>query len=239
MGSKSTRNYQRKVKKYFNSSLLIASHQPFTLSEDTNFGGVISANVCSVEANSRRATTCRNTRISPEASFNISNAEDVSVSTNSSPNFTDQLRDWAVDNRITQSAVTDLLKLLNQQGGNFSKLPLDARTLLRTPKKTIIRPIGGGQYAHIGLEKGLKAVIGLYGIPKGSYVSLQFNVDGIPLTKSTGLQLWPILCFVENLPESRPFAVAIFCGAKKPSSQIEYLNEFVSECLKLCTEGIN
>ena len=39
---------------------------------------------------------------------------------------------------------------------------------------------------------------------------LQFNIDGLPLYKSSSGQIWPILATIENLTYNKPFTVALF-----------------------------
>ena len=64
---------------------------------------------------------------------------------------------------------------------------------------------------------------------------LSINIDGVPLFKSSGIQLWPILCSVRQF---EPFVVAVFCGDAKPNSVQEYLSDYVSELANLQQNGI-
>lgn len=43
---------------------------------------------------------------------------------------------------------------------------------------------------------------------------------------STNVQLWPILCNVQNF---EPFIVAVFCGNRKPDPVEEYMDDLLSE----------
>ena len=52
--------------------------------------------------------------------------------------------------------------------------------------------------------------------------------------KSSGTQLWPILCMVEN---STPFIVSIFCGGHKPTSVADFLIDFLNEYRQLSENG--
>ena len=65
---------------------------------------------------------------------------------------------------------------------------------------------------------------------------LSINIDGVPLFKSSGIQLWPILCSVRQF---EPFVVAVFCGDAKPNSVQEYISEYVSELANLQQNGIH
>ena len=64
---------------------------------------------------------------------------------------------------------------------------------------------------------------------------LTVNIDGIPLFKSSKTQFWPILGLFGKL---RVFIIAPFCGSMKPNSVTDYLEEFLTEIMKLKEEGI-
>ena len=66
-------------------------------------------------------------------------------------------------------------------------------------------------------------------------IQYQINVDGLPLFRSSGIQLWPILGRVVGV--NFPFLIGAFCGASKPGSIGEFLHEFVSEALTLSDVG--
>ena len=66
-------------------------------------------------------------------------------------------------------------------------------------------------------------------------IELVVNIDGLPLFKSSSVQIWPILCRFSKLP---PFSVAIFCGNAKPSSEEELLEDFLEELTSLCLSGV-
>lgn len=59
-------------------------------------------------------------------------------------------------------------------------------------------------------------------------LKLQVNVDGLPLFKSSKVQLWPVLGHFVNLT-SAPFVIGIYCGDKKPTNSNEFLSPFVNE----------
>jgi hypothetical protein len=68
-------------------------------------------------------------------------------------------------------------------------------------------------------------------------INLQFNIDGIPIKKSTGDQFWPILCKLTDLHSSQPFPIGIFYGQTKPKDT-EFLKYFVSDINSLSESGI-
>lgn len=62
----------------------------------------------------------------------------------------EDIRDWAVKHNISNMALSNLLKIFNKVLPH--KMPLDARTLLKTNKFEIcITEIGTGHYWHNGL----------------------------------------------------------------------------------------
>lgn len=57
---------------------------------------------------------------------------------------------------------------------------------------------------------------------------LDFNIDGLPIHKSTKQNFWPILCKISNYPKEPPFIVALYCGPAKPPLN-EFFEDFVVE----------
>ncbi|KAG5869261.1 hypothetical protein JTB14_013884 [Gonioctena quinquepunctata] len=67
--------------------------------------------------------------------------------------------------------------------------------------------------------------------------TLDFNVDGLPIHKSTKESFWPILCEIAEYPNESPFPVAIFSGPCKPPLNL-YFNEFMLELKSYSDDGI-
>lgn len=133
---------------------------------------------------------------------------------------------------------TSLLQGLNKYPRDT--LPNDARTLLNTPKNSIITPMGSGLYSHYGLQKGLinqLKWLELRKIPRDFHLHL--NIDGLPLSKSSTSQVWPILVKFVNYPGASlsPFLVGIVHGNNKPDNVNLYLESTISEYLELNNEG--
>ena len=145
----------------------------------------------------------------------------------------EKLAEWAKQFKIPMNATSALLAILHDDHPN---LPKDARTLLATQVYTDIKIVAGGEYYHFGVEPGLVAYV--RSTPDASEtVSVQINIDGLPIFKSTGAQLWPILGMVENQCRKSPFVIGIFCGDSKPTSAAEFLKQFVDECYELQSQG--
>lgn len=151
----------------------------------------------------------------------------------------DDLALWAVTNRITQSSFTNLLRILKP---HHPDLPRDSRTLLPTSTGYIdkVKQIGGGAYYHFGVHiavtNKLKSVE-CSEIDNINKLSLQINIDGLPLFKSTGGQFWPILAIIDELPRKEPFIIGLFYGESKPKDVNEFFSDFVDDLLSVQKSG--
>lgn len=145
---------------------------------------------------------------------------------------------WAITYQLRQNALTSLLHGLKKYG--HDDLPSDARTLLHTQKKTTVSSVGSGLYSHYGLKKGLLDQLKCFDpnkIPKD--IALHLNIDGLPLSKSSPSQVWPILVKIVNYPYATcdPFAVGIFHGNRKPEDVNLFLEPTIMEYLELSNTG--
>ncbi|XP_049517381.1 uncharacterized protein LOC125943071 [Dermacentor silvarum] len=172
----------------------------------------------------------------PEPTFDLATAESSSVPTD----FAEQLRSWAIKENVTHTAVTSLLKILKTSRFDPSSLPSDARTLLSTPRGTQRAPaltaMAPGQYCHFGLQCCLENALS-EACFTGSRITLLFNIDGLPISKSSTMQLWPIQCMIGEHGRV-PFIVGIFAGPSKPVSANDYLSPLVSELQQLLLHGM-
>lgn len=146
--------------------------------------------------------------------------------------ITDSLAQWAVDFGITNGAVNALLSILKTK---FPELPNDARTLKNTPRSNICTKMGNGTYVHYGLKDGLTDYLLNEKTPEEQVISLDFNIDGLPLAKSSNLQVWPILCNV--VATKYIFFVGLYSGNSKPNSSNSFLRKFVTELNELTEIG--
>ncbi|KAG9272098.1 hypothetical protein AMEX_G13048 [Astyanax mexicanus] len=157
---------------------------------------------------------------------------DSEASENECTTLQDNLAVWATEHNISHAALNDLLKLLSK---HHTSLPKDARTLLGTTRSILVQEKAGGQYHHFGVLNSINGIldenIGL--LSENTQVNLQVNIDGLPLFKSSGTQLWPILAMVQNFPHCEPVIIGLFCGTKKPNNLDEFLEEFVAEIVDL------
>lgn len=157
-------------------------------------------------------------------------------------NVVNELKTWAINHNITHCALKDLLLILkNQPELKEINIPKDPRTLLNTPKHLDIKNINSsGTYFHFGIEKGLNNLfkdVKNTNIP--DIIEVAINIDGLPISKSSSSQLYPIICIITNvkiIPSI--FCIGIFHGYDKPSDFNIFLEDFVNEAINLTINGL-
>jgi len=151
---------------------------------------------------------------------------------------------WKIRDNVTQTALGNLLKILRLW---FPDLPVDPRTVMQANKQPVVpvKQIGGGSYCHIGIERGIHNLLSVgVGDSGCQTIKLQLNIDGLPLFKSSNVQLWPILGLIDNyadlVPCAKrvPFVIGMYHGTSKPTHVSEYLQDVVTEAKKLQEEGL-
>ena len=101
-----------------------------------------------------------------------------------------------------------------------------------------IKAIPGGNYYHFGLKNQLLAQLAR--IPELlslNTLSIQVNIDGLPLFKSTNGSFLPILGKILNFKSAKPFVIGMFFGNSKPESAEVFLEDFVDEMEGLDHKG--
>lgn len=151
-----------------------------------------------------------------------------------------QLKHWAtIQHKVPHNAVDSLLKILTPL---CPSLPKDSRTLLKTPINIEVTTLDTGEMVYMGILSQIQKQLKLNIVPSNSEdreIKISFNIDGLPLFKSSNTQLWPVLGLLKNHCDCRPFVVALFCGSSKPSPLNIFLKPFVEELVKLLDDGFN
>lgn len=147
------------------------------------------------------------------------------------------LASWAVEYNIPHNAVNGLLKGLKKHEC-FNYLPADCRTILKTPSSASkhIRKVEPGLYHHFGLANGIKL-----NLPSNvDEVKIAIGIDGLPISKSSSNQFWPILAYikVESPLPKQVFLVGLYYGTEKPHCSNDFLLDFVEEAKELTSNGI-
>lgn len=148
----------------------------------------------------------------------------------------EKLNLWAVEHKVQHATLTSLLKIFKDEGYN---LPNDGKTLLKTPRCTQIYQKSGGDYYHYGLGNGIIDILSQYSnLMLQNPIAININVDGLPISKSSKSQLWPILAQI--VAEGPPiiFIIGIYHGNNKPTTDNHFLQQFITEFKQLNTTGI-
>ncbi|XP_066592983.1 uncharacterized protein [Prorops nasuta] len=143
---------------------------------------------------------------------------------------------WADKHHVQGKTLTSLLKILREEGHH--DLPKDGRSLMRTPRTIIVTKRSGGDYFHYGLLQGiLDQLYQLDEMIQTDTIFINVNIDGLPLTKSSKSQLWPILVQIVHIQLKIPFIIGAFHGFKKPNAENHFLIPIVDEYKELNTSG--
>lgn len=176
-----------------------------------------------------------------DSSSNESDTDDCDILLNvpeicdNESQFKDELIFWAVMNKIKHNALDDLLVILRKQtcGQN---LPKTARTLLSTPRNSLIRSVNPGYYCHFGIRSGLTEVLEVeQNKIKDFNISINISTDGLPLSNSSTSELWPIMGSIVH--SSVVFLIGVYHGYSKPENANEFLQEFFVEITDLINNG--
>lgn len=120
----------------------------------------------------------------------LTDTEDDEENNEHKEDFSQFLRNWAIEYNITHTSLNKLLKEMRRR--RYGNLPSDCRTLLRTQPKFDIVSLPPGQYAHIGLKRAIVHYLqGCKEIPKN--IHLDYNIDGVPISRSSTNSFWLIL----------------------------------------------
>ncbi|KAF0712602.1 DUF4806 domain-containing protein, partial [Aphis craccivora] len=153
-----------------------------------------------------------------------------------SENIKNFIASWAIQYKIPHNALSGLLSGLKKHDC-FQSLPIDARTVLCTPKQIskTIRTMKPGIYHHFGLVSGIIK----YAPENLLELKIAVGIDGLPLSKSSGNQFWPILAYIITpFLTKKVFPIGIYYGQSKPEDSYEFLSEFVTEAEELIANGI-
>lgn len=148
-----------------------------------------------------------------------------------------ELRKWVGEHNITLRALTALLAIL-RSNFNDGTIPKDARTVMRTPTTLAVTQLNeeGAEYWHQGLDSCLRGQF--HNLCAPETISLNINIDGLPLFNSATKCFWPILANVQEHPEIAPMAIGVFYGETKPDNAEIFFRPFVNECKEMLQNGL-
>lgn len=87
----------------------------------------------------------------------------------------------------------------------------------------------GGAIAYLSIYNNLKYCLKEKLITfknKVNDISIQVGIDGIPLFKSSPVNLWPILFTIKNVSFRKPLPIAVFAGIGNPNFE-QFCNSLV------------
>lgn len=120
---------------------------------------------------------------------------EVTQTATDQPNLRTKIRNWASQYKISKNAIDKLLAVLVSSG--IQTVPKNHRTLQKTPTNIEIKNVAGGLYWYNGLGKCLRQIFS--NIDKDIEISLNINMDGLPLFKSSTTTFWPILAAIHGM----------------------------------------
>jgi len=148
---------------------------------------------------------------------------------------------WAVNFKINHNALDGLLVILKKIP-MLSKLPKDSRSILDTRKinetQQCLTTINPGLYYHFGLRSAILEHFKSISTNNIDVIKIVIGIDGLPISKSSASQLWPILGYI-RLFKNSVFPIGIYWGHEKPEDSNSYLKQFFIEAKELLTNGVN
>lgn len=210
------------------------------LSVNPNIDHNISSNVCSNSSNTFTSTFTLNTvpvfyDNSDNVVLNQLSSSESKEQIHEKVNIKDELRLWVVKNNIKANHVSELLHILKPY---IPQLPCDSRTLMETPRQCAnFLELNNGKMIYFGMRENIEQRLNNFAL-QTTKILLQINIDGVPLFKSSCLELYPILALSKTLKNSSPFTVGVFCGTGKPEPLSTFLCNFIEEVKLLRTNGI-
>lgn len=140
---------------------------------------------------------------------------DVLNNENDNLSFTSQLQGWAIKHRITHVVLNELLGYVKHR---YPEVPRDACTLLGTVRKVHADNVEPGRYYHFGISHCIVNLIqtSQYSVQNMQVIETMINIDGLPLSKSSGSQVYPILCSLVN-NYTNVGIIGIYHGYRKPA----------------------
>lgn len=151
---------------------------------------------------------------------------------------------WIASTGAKRHASNILLHYMKYHFG--AEIPVDYRTLLKTPVKPVPLPIHPGEYMHVGVQRALHHLLCEVPDVKSTFstsiILMQFFVDGLRIRKSTRADAWIIMMNIRHSLKKRlrlvPKVIGVYYGEKKLRDFNDFLWPFVMELLDLLDVGI-
>ncbi len=119
-------------------------------------------------------------------------------------------------------------------------VPVDYRTLLKTPISPIPSYVAPGSYIHVGVHRALYQLMSEARTATFVTIKMQFFIDGLSISKSTNDTAWIIMMNIRNASKKRlvPKVIGVYYGMAQPFNFNEFLWPFVMELLDILDTGV-
>lgn len=154
-------------------------------------------------------------------------------------NFLENLRLCFIKHQLSVRAINDILENLNKYGVSVpnTKAQLFNQKTNKSSSKPLEIIIGKGKFMYLGVEYNLLKCEHR-GLKRCEKIVLDVGVDGLPLFKSSRINIWPIVGVLREFPDISPFVIGVYCGPSHPSCHDLYFGSFADECCELKSNGI-
>lgn len=105
-----------------------------------------------------------------------------------------EMRLWVSKNHISRNPTDEFLTILRSFG--LERLPKCLKALMQTPNKVSITEVAGGNLWYNRIENGIRCA--LKDIDSDKVLQLHFNIDGLPVFRSSPTSFWPILARIQS-----------------------------------------
>jgi len=114
-------------------------------------------------------------------------------------------------------------------------LPKDARTLLGTPRINPVEILASGESIfYYGLKNALIDQLSRTNFEiENNVIMIDLNIDGLPISKSSKSQIWPILGKIFGNKAFMPFIISAYHGYSKSKCLTNFLAPFCKEYREL------
>ena len=139
---------------------------------------------------------------------------------------------------VSRRAMSHLLFVLNAHGITVPRSVYLLRSKCDKNTFRFVKELGKEDIAYRSVTDNIKFCIENNFLKLQNSVNmltLHINIDGLPLFRSSNLNLWPMLMTIKESSYFKPLPIAVFCGIGKPNLH-NYLSKLVSELLLLKKE---
>lgn len=100
-----------------------------------------------------------------------------------------------------------------------------------------VKEMGHGVYYHFEVTNALTSQPLNDSNLSVDTLTLRVNIDGLPLFRSSEMELWPIVATTKEFPKCGVIIIGLYAGSAKPVK--EYLKDFIDYLKSVTKEGLN